>query len=113
MQLNYFLSEDEVEEGAAGAAAGVALLLSVEVEAAAAGAALESLELSLFEPPLAADGFFEPYPSANQPPPLNCIAGAEITRSSLPPQCGHTVISASENFWIFSVRLWHCVHSYS
>lgn len=59
-------------------------------------------------------GFFaEEYRSAYQPPPLNDTAGALSTRSSLPPQCGHTVISGSENFWIFSTRLWHAAHSYS
>ncbi len=61
----------------------------------------------------AAAGFALPYPSANQPPPLNEIAGAEITRSNAPPHFGQIVISGSENFWIFSVRLWQAVHSYS
>ena len=36
-----------------------------------------------------------------------------MTRSSWPLQWGQTVISVSENFWIFSVRLWQAVHSYS
>ncbi len=53
------------------------------------------------------------YKSLYQPPPLKLIAGAVSTRSSIPPQCGQTVISVSENFWIFSVCLWHNVHSYS
>jgi hypothetical protein len=66
----------------------------------------------LLSPPLA-PGFALPYPSAYQPPPLKLIAGAEITRSSEPPQKGQTVISASENFWIFSVWRLHCLHSYS
>jgi len=48
-------------------------------------------------------GLALPYPSAYQPPPLKEIAGAEITRLRLPPQWGHPVISASENFWRFSV----------
>jgi hypothetical protein len=56
--------------------------------------ALESLLLSLLD----ADFLALPYPSANQPPPLKEIAGAETTRSSEPPQCGHSVISGSENF---------------
>jgi hypothetical protein len=60
-----------------------------------------------------AAGFAFPYPSANHPPPLNAIAGAVITRSSTPPHFGQTVISGSENFCIFSVRLWQAVHSYS
>jgi hypothetical protein len=48
-----------------------------------------------------------------QPPPLNEIAAAVIVRSSGPPQCGQTVNSGSENLWIFSVRRWQEVHSYS
>ena len=35
---------------------------------------------------LDAAGLTLPYPSLNQPPPLNEMAGAEITRSSAPPQ---------------------------
>jgi hypothetical protein len=41
------------------------------------------------------------------------MLGAEMTRSSSPPQCGQMVISVSENFWIFSVWRLQVVHSYS
>ncbi len=67
----------------------------------------------LDSPPPDAPGFTDEYPSLYQPPPLNEIAAAVIVRSSLPPHCGQTVRSASENFWIFSIRRWHPVHSYS
>lgn len=56
---------------------------------------LEVLPPDLFPP-------FDEYRSAYHPPPLNCTAGAEIRRSSLPLQCGHSVSSGSENFWRFS-----------
>ena len=61
----------------------------------------------------AAPGFADEYPSLYHPPPLNEMAAAVIVRSRFPPQCGQTVRSASENFWIFSVRRWQAVHSYS
>jgi hypothetical protein len=104
--------EDEDEGAAAGAVAGV-----VEV-------AVDELSL-LLELPLLVDlpelplpwledfGLALPYPSAYHPPPLKETAGAERTRSSLPAQWGQTVISGSENFWIFSVWRWQAVHSYS
>ena len=100
-----------------GAGAGVGVLgaaAAVESPPDEAGelggaAALESLPDSLFD----ALGAELPYPSAYQPPPLKEIAGAEMTRSSGPPQCGQMVISVSENFWIFSVCRLHCWHSYS
>jgi hypothetical protein len=38
------------------------------------------------------------YPSLYHPPPLKEMAAAEMTRVSSPPQCGHCVISGSENF---------------
>jgi hypothetical protein len=63
--------------------------------------------------PLGASGLAEAYPSLYQPPPLNDMAAAVMVRSSCPPQCGHNVRSASEYFWIFSVRRWQEVHSYS
>jgi hypothetical protein len=91
---------------AAGAAAESPLEGAGELDG---GAAPESPPDSLFED-LGAE---LPYPSAYQPPPLKAMAGAEMTRSSGPPQCGQMVISGSENFWIFSVCLLHCVHSYS
>jgi hypothetical protein len=40
----------------------------------------------------------------NQPPPLNDMDAAVMVRSSGPPQEGQMVWSASEYFWIFSVR---------
>ena len=36
-----------------------------------------------------------------------------MVRSKGPLQWGQMVSSASENFWIFSVRRWQVVHSYS
>lgn len=84
----------------------------LEVEAATAPLSAELLvDEPAVSPPLF--GFDEEYRSLYQPPPLNCTAGAEITRSSVPPQAGHVVISGSENFWIFSTCLRHCLHSYS
>lgn len=58
-------------------------------------------------------GFALEYKSEYHPPPLKLTAGAESTRSRCPLQCGQIVISGSENFCLFSVRSWHCVHSYS
>ena len=78
----------EVAAAAGGAAAGAA--------AGVEGAVVDGeVVLSLEE--LAA-GLAEAYPSAYQPPPLKAIAGAETTRSSVPPQWGQIVISGSENF---------------
>ena len=68
----------------------------------------ESAEL----PPLAV-GLTDEYRSLYQPPPLNCTFGAVNVRSRCSPQCGQMVNSTSENFWIFSVRRWQVVHSYS
>jgi len=116
--MAYFLSEPED----AGAEAGAAEALEVDAgdesllaEAAAAteGTSDEVVPPSLLLSLLDADGLALPYPSAYQPPPLKAIAGAEMTRSSRPPQCGQTVISVSENFWIFSVWSLHSLHSYS
>ena len=101
-----------------GAAAGVAAPLELSPDGLLSEPPLPLLALSELaapspDPPELVPGFAFPYPSANQPPPLNEIAGADITRSSSPPHFGQTVISGSENFWIFSVRLWQAVHSYS
>lgn len=89
---------------AAGADAGVEAAESPPVELAAGAEPVS---------PAAAAGFAEPYPSAYQPPPLSAKAGAESTRVNAPPQCGHVVISGSENFWIFSILRWQAEHSYS
>ena len=53
------------------------------------------------------------YRSLYHPLPLKETAGAEMTRSSGPLQCGHSVSSGSENFWRFSVWRPHCLHLYS
>jgi hypothetical protein len=93
-----------VVAAAAGAAAGVLLLPSLELELAG--------EEAEFDVPDA--GFLaEEYRSAYHPPPLNDTAGAVSTRSSVPLQCGQIVISGSENFWIFSMCFLQVVHSYS
>lgn len=63
--------------------------------------------------PLAEAGFAEEYRSLYHPPPLKWAAGAVRVRSIRPLQCGHTVNGASANFWIFSVRRPHSLHSYS
>lgn len=66
---------------------------------------LLSLELLADDPPSDESLFallLEPYPSAYQPPPLNCTAGAEINCSNVPEQIGQTVSGASENFCRFS-----------
>ena len=78
---------DPLEAGAAA----VSLLDALDDSA---DAALASPLPSLLE----ADGLALPYPSANQPPPLKEMAGAETTRSNGPPQSGHSVISGSEYF---------------
>ena len=97
------------EAGVGGAAAGAeaavdpgALSPEPLAGAAAAGAASEPES-----PPDGAGGFAEPYPSLYHPPPAKWTAGAVMVRSSSPAQKGQTVISTSENFWIFSVRRWH------
>ena len=100
----YFLSEDDagaLGAEAAGAAAGVADGVAAAGEAAVASAELDG------------EGLAEAYPSAYQPPPLRAKAGAVMTRFNSPLQCGQTVISGSENFWIFSVWRWQARHSYS
>lgn len=61
----------------------------------------------------AAAGFAEEYRSLYQPPPLKLTAAAVIVLSSAPPQWGHSVSGASENFWIFSTRRPQLRHSYS
>lgn len=84
-------------------AAGAAGLLSLADEVVEEDDSAE--EEALAAPP----DFFAPdeeYRSAYQPPPLNCTAGAEIVFSRRPPQCGHSVKGASENFWIFSTLRW-------
>jgi hypothetical protein len=111
MKARYFLSALAEEVLGAG----------VLAAGAEAGAEAEAEESPLVEPaagavadsPPAGAGFAEPYPSAYQPPPLSEKAGAESTRTNTPPQCGHVVISGSENFWIFSVLRWQAEHSYS
>jgi hypothetical protein len=113
MKARYFLSalaEEVLGAGvlAAGAEAGA------EAEAEAEESPLvEPAAGAVADSPPAGAGFAEPYPSAYQPPPLSEKAGAESTRTNTPPQCGHVVISGSENFWIFSVLRWQAEHSYS
>ena len=100
----------------AGAAAGADAVAAGAVSAFAAGVppALSPAAAWLELPsPELAGGLADEYKSLYQPEPLNCTAGAVKVRSSVPPQCGHTVSSASENFWIFSVRRWQAVHWYS
>lgn len=104
------------EGDAAGAAVGAGVLagadsLLVEPEEASP----EPEEDAPASPFVSAEpDFFELlYRSAYHPPPLNDTAGAWINCSSGPPQCGHTVNGASENFRIFSMRRLHCWHSYS
>jgi hypothetical protein len=114
--LNYFLSELVDEAGAAGAGADAGVLAGADsllVELDEASPELEEeVPASLLVSPR--PDFFELlYRSAYQPPPLNDIAGAWSICSSGPPQCGHTVSGASENFRIFSMRRLHCWHSYS
>lgn len=93
---------------AAGAAAGAASdLFGAEAVSA------PSLWPAAAPSPLLAAGFAEEYRSLYQPEPLNWMAGAVSVRSRVPPQCGQVVSSGSENFWIFSVRRWHCWHWYS
>lgn len=104
-----------VAAGALGAADGV-LLLGVDGAAESdplAGA--DALGFAELSPPLllAAAGFGDEYRSLYHPLPLNCTAGAVSVRSSSPPQCGQTVNSGSENFWIFSVWRPHWRHWYS
>jgi hypothetical protein len=85
-------------DGVLGAAELAVLLLDDEDESDEE--LLELVLLSLlpaFDPP-----FDDEYRSAYQPPPLNCTAGADSSFSSLPPQCGHSVSSGSENFCRFS-----------
>ena len=86
----------------AGELAGLASPALLELESAPeAVAPAPSLEL------LAA-GLAEEYRSLYQPEPLNCTAAAVSVRSNTPPQCGQVVRGASESFWIFSTRRWHC-----
>jgi hypothetical protein len=102
------------EEAEAGVAA-VAGVLLVDAPESEAGLLAESDDFPS-EPPLLSPpdfGLALPYPSAYHPPPLKETAGAEMTRSRGPLQKGQTVISASENFCIFSVCRWQAVHSYS
>ena len=118
--IRYFLSVLDV----AGAAGAVVALGALGVEAGfdslpdAAEASLDGAAV-VPESPLPSlaslddDGLALAYPSLNQPPPLKEMAAAETTRSSGPPQYGHSVISASENFWIFSVCFLHRLHLYS
>ena len=102
--------EDEVlEELAAGAGAAAADAGAEPPSALAAGAAASPpLAAGAASPVLAAGGLGEEYRSLYHPAPLNWIAGAVMVRPKTPPQCGQVVSSGSENFWIFSVRRWHC-----
>ena len=73
------------------------------------------LAAALLSPPDFAPPFDDEYRSAYHPPPLNCTAGADSSFSSLPPQCGHSISSGSENFCRFSSvrpQFWHW-YSYS
>jgi len=108
----------ELAAGADGADAGAGFESAAGFDPAA-GAVPESaelLEVSLEDVPSLlpeAAGLAEEYRSLYQPPPWKLKAAAVMVRSSRPPQCGHTVSSASLYFWIFSMRRWQVVHSYS
>jgi hypothetical protein len=86
------LSEVVDEEEAAGAAgvdvleAGVLAESPLDDEAPASLEEPAELPESLLLSLLDGAGLALPYPSAYQPPPLKAMAGAVMTRSSLPPQ---------------------------
>ena len=109
-----YLLEPGVLEAAAGAGAlgdGVAAGLAAGLLSLLAGVVsppLPAAEAAFSLEPAAPAGLGEEYRSLYHPEPLNWIAGAVTVRSKTPPQCGQVVRGASENFWIFSTRRWHC-----
>ena len=102
---------DGVETAGAGETGADGLLSAVPPPELPASPELAAAEPSDEAP--AATGFADEYRSLYQPDPLNCTAAAVKVRFNEPPQCGQVVKGASENFWIFSTRRWHCWHWYS
>lgn len=100
----YFVADPVLVAAAGAAADAVAGVVASVLVASVLAAPAEASPPVAPSPVWAVAGLAEEYRSLYQPAPLNWIAGAVSVRSSGPPQCGHTVNSASENFCIFSVR---------